>query len=145
MRTCVETPSSRPSSMPEVTPQASLQYRVPYADTDQMGFVYYANFLVYFERSRNEILRDLGIPYVELEERGVILPVLEAHCEYRLPAKYDDILKIVGWGEIVGKARIKCHAEVWRGEELLASGYTVHACLDKKTLRPVRVPSEIFA
>ena len=56
--------------MPQVTPKASLEYRVPYADTDQMGFVYYANFFVYFERSRNEILRDLGIPYVELEERG---------------------------------------------------------------------------
>lgn len=129
--------------MPQVTPKASLEYRVPYADTDQMGFVYYANFFVYFERSRNEILRDLGIPYVELEERGVILPVLEAHCEYKTPAKYDDVLKIVGWGEIVGKARIKCHAEVWRNEERLASGYTVHACLDKETLRPVRVPDEI--
>ena len=68
-----------------------------------MGFVYYANFFIYFERSRNEILRDLGIPYVELEERGVILPVLEAHCEYKTPAKYDDVLKIVGWGEIVGR------------------------------------------
>ena len=109
-----------------------------------MGFVYYANFFVYFERSRNEILRDLGMPYVELEERGVILPVLEAHCEYKTPAKYDDVLKIVGWGEIVGKARIKCHAEVWRNEERLASGYTVHACLDKETLRPVRVPHEIM-
>ena len=100
--------------MPQITPKASLEYRVPYADTDQMGFVYYANFFVYFERSRNEILRDLGVPYVELEERGVILPVLEAHCEYKTPAKYDDVLKIGGWGEIVGKARIKCHAEVWR-------------------------------
>ncbi len=129
--------------MPQITPKASLEYRVPYADTDQMGFVYYANFFVYFERSRNEILRDLGIPYVELEERGVILPVLEAHCEYKTPAKYDDVLKIVGWGEIVGKARIECHAEVWRNGERLASGYTVHACLDKETLRPVRVPDEI--
>ena len=129
--------------MPQITPKASLEYRVPYADTDQRGFVYDANFFSYLERSRNEILRDLGIPYVELEERGVILPVLEAHCEYKTPAKYDDVLKIVGWGEIVGKARIKCHAEVWRNGERLASGYTVHACLDKETLRPVRVPDEI--
>ena len=129
--------------MPQITPKASLEFRVPYADTDQMGFVYYANFFVYFERSRNEILRDLGSPSLELEERGVILPVLEAHCEYKTPATYDDVLKIVGRGEIVGKARIKCHAEVWRGEELLASGYTVHACLDQETLRPVRVPEEI--
>tara|TARA_R110000850_G_scaffold190481_2_gene316560 strand:+ start:1047 stop:1448 length:402 start_codon:yes stop_codon:yes gene_type:complete len=129
--------------MPQVTAKSSVDYRVPYADTDQMGFVYYANFLVYFERVRNEILRDLGVPYVELEERGVILPVTEAHCDYKLPAKYDDVIQIVGWAEIVSKTRIKCHAEVHRGDEVLATGYTIHACLSSETLRPVRVPADI--
>lgn len=129
--------------MPDVTEKSSIDYRVPYADTDQMGFVYYANYLIYFERVRNEILRDLGVPYIELEERGLILPVTEAHCDYRQPAKYDDVIQIVGWAEIVGRTRIKCHAEVSRDGDLLATGHTMHACLSAETMRPVRVPQDI--
>ena len=121
-----------------------MSYRVPYADTDQMGFVYYANFLVYFERVRNEILRDLGVPYKELEARGILLPVTEAHCEYRIPAKYDDVLEIRGWPELIGRTRIKCHAEVLRDSQMLASGYTIHACLSSETQRPVRLPEDVF-
>lgn len=121
-----------------------MSYRVPYADTDQMGFVYYANFLVYFERVRNEILRDLGVPYKELEARGILLPVTEAHCEYRIPAKYDDVLEIRGWPELIGRTRIRCHAEVLRDGQMLASGYTIHACLSSETQRPVRLPEDVF-
>jgi len=120
--------------------KSSISYRVPYADTDQMRVVYYANFLVYFERVRNEILRDRGFPYTEMEAQGLILPVMEAHCQYRIPAKYDDLLEIRGWPEVIGRTRVKCHAEVLRGTEVLASGYTIHACLNAESGRPTRLP-----
>jgi len=132
-------------AMSDVSPNTTrMAYRVPYADTDQMGVVYYANYLVYFERMRNELLRDRGVTYKELEGRGIMLPVMEAHCDYAKPARYDDLLEIRGWCETVGRTRIKCHAEVSRDGELLASGYTVHACLSSETGRPVRLPADVF-
>lgn len=120
--------------------EVELTYRVPYADTDQMGVVYYANYLVFFERSRNELMRSLGLTYKEMEDRGLGLPVLEAHCVYHAPARYDDLLtiraRVDGFEGI--KLRVKC--EVRRGETLLVEGYTLHVCLDYKQLRPVRPP-----
>ena len=62
-----------------------MTYRVPYADTDQMGVVYYANHLEYFERVRNEVLREAKLPYTLFEDQGVMLPVVEAHCNYKQP------------------------------------------------------------
>ena len=127
----------------ERTPPTKHAYRVPYADTDQMGFVYYANFLVYFERSRNEALRSLGLTYREMEAEGILLPVVEAHCQYRQPALYDDLLEIHGWFESMGRTRVRACCEVRRDGDLLADGYTVHACLSRETKRPVRLP-EVF-
>ena len=63
--------------------EAEISYRVPYADTDQMGVVYYANFFVYFERVRNELLRNMGLPYTTLEADGLMLPVASANCNYK--------------------------------------------------------------
>ncbi|MAS93680.1 MAG: thioesterase [Verrucomicrobiales bacterium] len=128
---------------PEQSSRSQHSYRVPYADTDQMGMVYYANFLIYFERSRNEALRELGLTYREMEEEGIILPVIEAHCNYRQPARYDDLLEIHGWFEQMGRTRVRACCEVRRGDTLLAEGYTVHACLSSETMRPTRLP-EIF-
>lgn len=123
------------------TKSTELSYRVPYADTDQMGCVYYANFLVYFERSRNEVLRSLGLTYREMEEDGLMLPVVEAHCHYLQPALYDDLLEIRGWFEPASRTRVKACCEVRRGDTLLAEGYTVHACISRDTRRPVRLPA----
>ncbi len=119
---------------------ATLLYRVPYADTDMMGVVYYGNYLAYFERCRNELMRATGVSYRQMEEQGAMLPVVEAHVDYKRPARYDDELAITGWLEYAAGARMKVCCEVRRGGELLASGYTVHACLSTKTNRPVRVP-----
>lgn len=124
--------------------KTSVEYRVPYADSDQMGVVYYANFFVYFERVRNEILRELGFPYVEMEARGYQLPVIEAHCNYRKAAKYDDLLVITGWPEATGPVRLKVHCEVRRGEELLAEGHTVHVCFSTHASKPVCLPPELL-
>lgn len=120
--------------------KTEIKYRVPYADTDQMGVVYYANYLEYFERLRNELLRDLGKPYPQIEKEGIMLPVIEAHCNYYQPAKYDDLLIIIGWVAEVKGAKIKINCEIRNGETLLAEGWTIHACVDIKTRRPLRVP-----
>ena len=123
--------------------EASVEYRVPYADSDQMGVVYYANFFIYFERVRNEILRQVGYTYREMEADGLRLPVLEAHCSYRQPALYDDLLTIRGWPEVVSPTRLKVHCQVWRDGALLADGYSIHACVDANRNRPVRVPERL--
>lgn len=123
---------------------ASTKYRVPYADTDMMGIVYYGNYLTLFERCRNEVMRQTGVTYKEMEERDkAMLPVIEAHVDYSKPARYDDELTIYGWLAAAGGVRIKVCCVVMRGDELLASGYTVHACVSTENMRPMRLPSYI--
>src|SRR5687767_15246932 len=77
-----------------VSPSSISTLRVRYAETDRMGVVYYANYLVWFEVARADLMRSLGWTYREMEESGVILPVIEAHCEYKRPARYDDEIEI---------------------------------------------------
>ena len=121
-----------------------LEYRVPYADTDKMRVVYYANYLVYFERLRSELLREAGLSYFQMEENGIMLPVIEAHCQYKKSAEYDDILDISGWVEEIKGPRIRIACEVRRNNEQLVSGYTVHASIDMKRGRPVRPPEILY-
>jgi len=112
--------------------------RIPYADVDQMGFVYYANYLVYFEVARNELLREAGIPYTQMEDAGVRLPVVEAHCEYQLPAKYDDLITICSECLPFDGVRLRIRYEVYRDKTLLMTGYTHHVCMSPagKVMRP---------
>ena len=123
--------------------KSHLHYRVPYADTDKMGVVYYANYLIYFEMGRSQLLRDLGFPYTAMEQLGFALPVIEAHVDYRAPAGYDDELDIRAWVSWIKGVRLQVNCEVFCGERLLVSGHTIHACLDLKTRRPVRVIPEL--
>lgn len=113
--------------------------RVPYAHIDSMGFVYYAHYLVYFEMARAEMLREAGMPYAEMEKRGVMLPVVEAHCEYRKPAHFDDLLTIETVCSEIKGIRLRLEYRLKRGDELLVTGYTEHVCLspEGKVLRPV--------
>ncbi len=120
----------------------TLIYRVPYADVDQMGFVYYANYLVYFERGRNELLRARGLPYRELEDEGIMLPVIEAHCEYRKPARYDDELAIVARIAELKGVRVKMECEIFRADTLLVRGYTWHVTTDTHG-KPRRMPQAL--
>ena len=119
--------------------KGTLQYRVPYADTDQMGYVYYANYFVYFERGRNELMRAMKFTYKELEDMGIGLPVIEAHTNYRSPARYDDLLTIEARLVEFKGLRITVGCKVLRGDELLVSGYTRHAFIDMKTGHPTRI------
>jgi acyl-CoA thioester hydrolase len=123
----------------------TLAYRVPYADTDQMQVVYYANYLVYFERARNELLREIGFTYRRLEAMGFGLPVLEAVARYQAPATYDDLLEISAWcGECRG-VRLQVNCEVRRDGKLLVAGHTVHAFVQLKTMKPARIAPELLA
>ena len=122
------------------------EYRVPYADTDQMGVVYYGNYLALFERARNELMRACGYTYKECEAEGWMLPVVHAEVDYRRPAKYDDLLEITAWVRLMKGVRIEIACEVRRKgeEELLVSGYTRHAFVSTKDFRPCP-PPERFA
>ncbi len=133
-----------PGAMPPAAPVAGrMLYRVPYADTDQMGVVYYANYLTYFERCRNELLRAAGRTYREFEAEGLGLPVVEAHVDYRAPARYDDLLELVGTVASAQGCRVRIDCAVLLDGRILARGYTVHCCLDLRTRKPVRVPAEL--
>ena len=120
--------------------------RVIYGDTDQMGMVYYANYLRYFEIARNEYLRVVGQTYRAFEEsHGLMLPVVEAHVSYHKPARYDDELVISAAVQVRGAATARFDYEIHRGHgERLASGYTIHACITRDG-RVVRLPDELRA
>jgi acyl-CoA thioester hydrolase len=118
------------------------EIRVIFGDTDQMGIVYYANYLRYFESARAAYWRDLGKSYRDLEAWGVALPVIEAHCNYRRSALYEDLLAIdVGVSELRG-ASLRFAYRVLRGTELLADGYTRHAVIGPDG-RPRALPAAL--
>ena len=126
---------------------SSAPLRVRYAETDQMGFAYYANYLAWFEVGRCEWLRSLGWSYRDLEvQDGIMLPVIEAHCEYRQPARYDDELLIRARGELASAVRIRFIYEVVRAADgaTLAEGRTVHCATDRGG-RPKRLPAHVRA
>jgi len=109
------------------------EIRVTYRDTDQMGMVYYANYFIYFEIGRTELLRSLGRSYRSCEEAGIYLPVLEANCKYSASAKYDDLLviktRVTRWTRVP----LDFSYEIRRkdGDELLVQGITRHVFINK--------------
>ena len=120
----------------------TTQIRVRYADTDQMKVVYHGKYLEYFEVGRAALIRSLGLPYSELETRGIQLPVIEAFAKYRKPARYDDLLSIEAIVSELPKATLKIEYQVFRNheEEPLAEGYTVHSFVNVATGKPTRPP-----
>jgi acyl-CoA thioester hydrolase len=115
--------------------------RVRYADTDQMGFAYYANYLAWFEIGRAEMLRSLGTSYREVEAAGILLPVLEASCRYLKPARYDDLVRIETAVAEFRRASVRFTYRIVREAdgELLARGSTAHCFLGRDG-RPARAP-----
>jgi acyl-CoA thioester hydrolase len=103
---------------------------VRYAETDMMGVVYHANYLPWFEIGRTTLLKEIGISYRELETDGFRLPVLEVSARYLRPARYDDALEVITVLKDRPLVRIRLEYEVRRGDELLATGTTVHAFVD---------------
>lgn len=123
---------------------ATIQYRVPYADIDKMGYVYYANYFRYFEMLRNELIRLSTVSYKEIEEKlGLMFPVLNAYCEYHFPAKYDDLIIIKGWLSGIEANRFKIEYEILNSENIkLVTGYTYHICLSLEG-KPRKLPEFI--
>jgi acyl-CoA thioester hydrolase len=123
----------------------ALEVRVRYGETDQMGVVYHANYLLYFEMGRTELLRAAGLPYAELEKKGILLVVVEASCRYRAGARYDETLRVLTRVARVGKATVDFAYEV-RGADgrLCAEGRTELAAVDSNT-RPLRLPEDVVA
>ena len=121
-------------------PDHTTTIRVIYGDTDNMGQAYYGNYLRWFEIGRNEMFRSLGLAYKSVEERGIYLPVAEAHCKYCAAAQYDDVLVIETKLDTKIKGAVKFEYKILRENDhtLIATGYTKHACLngDGKVVRP---------
>ena len=118
--------------------------RVRYAETDKMGVVYYANYFVWFEVARADLLRSFGWTYREMEHAGITLPVIDAQCEYRRPARYDDEIEVRTKGRMLSPVRIEFTYEILFREDhsLAASGRTIHAALDLSG-KPCRLPDRI--
>jgi acyl-CoA thioester hydrolase len=120
------------------------QIRIIYGDTDQMGVVYYANYLRFFEAGRGDFLRAKGLRYRDFEERHrLTLPVVEASVRYQLPARYDDLVTIETALVEARRASARFDYRILRGDEVLATGHTVHACVDLDG-RVQRLPREIL-
>ena len=126
--------------------EKTTQIRVRYADTDQMGFVYYGKYAEYFEVARTELFRSIGVNYKDLEENhSLLLPVLTLQVEYKKSAKYDDLLAI--HVSIPKKPQVKIVFEYQiknQHGEFLTTGKTELVFLDKKTHHPKRPPKEIM-
>jgi acyl-CoA thioester hydrolase len=118
------------------------QVRVIFGDTDQMGVVYYANYLRWFESARAAYLRERGLSGRDLVELGVAFPVAEAHCKYRRPAHYEDLVDVDITLPELGRASARFEYRVLRGETVLADGWTVHACIDSRG-KLVRIPERL--
>ncbi len=130
-------------------PSSVSTLRVRYAETDKMGVVYYANYLVWFEVARADLLRSLGWSYREMEAAGISLPVIEAHCQYLRPARYDDEIDVKTEGRMLSPVRMEFLYQVVRkaDQAIAAEGRTVHAALDASG-KPCRLPGrvqEVFA
>jgi len=123
---------------------STTQLTVRYAETDMMGVVYHGSYIPWLEVGRTQLLKELGLPYRQLEESGFRLPVLEVALKYLRPARYDDLVTIVTRLNERPLLRIRLEYEVRRGEELLATGYSVHAFIDLQG-RPVRPPAAVVA
>jgi acyl-CoA thioester hydrolase len=106
------------------------EVRVRYAETDQMGVAYYANYLVWFEVGRSEFCRERGFRYADLEALGFKLVVSDVHCRYRNSARYDETVIVRTRLKEVNKRMVTFGYQILRQEEVIAEGETRHLCVD---------------
>lgn len=120
---------------------AETRIRVRYGETDQMGVVYHGNYALYYEIGRTEALREIGITYLELEQSGIMMPVISLKSEFKKPAKYDDELTVRSIFKEMPTVRATITYEILNGkQELVSLGETVLVFVDMKTNRPTRCP-----
>jgi acyl-CoA thioester hydrolase len=119
--------------------------RITYSETDRMGVIYYANYLVFFEKGRTEFLRSLGKRYRDLEEKdGIFLPAMDAHVEYLHPGRYDDLIKVRTFISELGGAHITFRYEITLAEtgQLIARGSSKHPTVNAQW-KPTRIPASL--
>jgi acyl-CoA thioester hydrolase len=131
---------------PDTDRISDIEHRVNYSETDQMGFVYHANYLVWLEMARTEHLRRTGVTYKVMEEQGVFLTVTEAHIRYRQPARYDDLVRIRCWVRDLASRRVIFGYAVERAatDELLATAETALIALNRRHAL-ARIPEHVIA
>ncbi|MEL6697764.1 MAG: thioesterase family protein [Bacteroidota bacterium] len=119
--------------------------RVRYGETDQMGYAYYGKYAEYFEVGRVELVRKLGIPYKEVEARGIMMPVSKLEVNYKRPAHYDDLLTIRTIVPETPRSSFRFEYEIYNEENtLLATGLVVLAFVNMQSMRPVRAPQFVI-
>ena len=125
---------------PHLTSRHAL--RVRFCETDLMGIVHHASYLAWFEEGRVEWLRQRGVSYLDWAARGIHLPVVEARTRYKRPARFDDVLTIETSCAEASRITVRFQYRVLRGEELLAEGETLLACVGQE-LTPKRFPEDV--
>lgn len=130
--------------LPPATAISAIEHRVNYSETDQMGFVYHANYLVWLDMARTEHLRAAGMSYKQLEDQGLYLAVTEARIRYRRPARYDDRIRVRCWVRELASRRVTFGYAVERADtgELLASAETALIALTKQHVL-TRIPEHV--
>lgn len=119
---------------------STTEVAVRYAETDQMGVVYHANYLIWCEIGRTKLIEDLGHNYAAMEKMGVLSPVTAVHMDYRAPAKYGETVTIQTWIESYNGVRFSYGYKIFNSEgNLCLSGTSEHVCVDAKTFKPIKV------
>ncbi len=120
-----------------ITSESKIQVR--YSETDMMGIVYHANYLPWLEIGRTNLLKENGLSYSEMEQSGILLPVVEIHVNYRRPATYDDEISIKTMIQERSLARVRLDYELRKDEEVIATGHSVHAFMNRSG-QPIKAP-----
>ncbi len=122
----------------------SVEFRVRYAETDQMGVVHHSIYFVWFEHFRTEYFIKVGFPYSKLEKKGIYFPVVESGCKYISSATYDGMINVKGYFESPKGVRVRLNYIVEQSGKKIAEGYTLHASLDRDG-KPSRIPKELLS
>ncbi len=130
--------------MPEPVESCEVEIRVRYAETDAMGYLHHARYPVYFEIGRTELLRQNGVRYRDLEERGMFYVVARLECRFKAPARYDDVVQLVTATERMTPVRVEHSYRLLRDGQLLTEGHTTLVSVGRDG-RPKPLPDDLFA
>ena len=123
--------------------RSDIEVEVRYAETDQMGVVHHANYVVWFELARTRLCALSGHHYADIEKMGYLLMVTGVEASYRRPARYGDVVKVACWTDRLGSRGLRFAYEVSRGGEVLVTGATEHVWIESATGRPCRTPEPL--
>lgn len=118
---------------------SEIKVEVRYAETDKMGITHHSVYPIWYEAARTELIKKIGITYSEMERKGIMLPLAELNCKYIIPSTYEDKLTIKVWVSKITPARIVFNYETYKEgiSKAIATGETIHAWVDSKTLKPM--------